>query len=253
MATKINQLLRKWPPGTVAVQSWLDEQGVDRRLSHQYAKAGWLERIGHGAYIRMGDTVTWRGAVFALQKKSVRSAIRPGGATALSLQGFGHHLPLGKETLWLWAEPRSQLPSWFRHHDWGVVVRFRAARLFAHPVADQASQKRDNFIIEVSSLERAAFEVAYEVDDTLSFLWAAEQLQSLVSLRPELMQTYFEACVSIKVKRLLLYLGSHYGLQWFERLNLSRIDLGRGKRQLVKGGRFDPRFEITVPRDLTDD
>ena len=28
------------------------------------------------------------------------------------------------------------------------------------------------------------------------------------------------------------------------------FDLGRGKRMLVKGGRYNPTYMITVPRDL---
>ena len=29
-----------------------------------------------------------------------------------------------------------------------------------------------------------------------------------------------------------------------------RIDLGKGKRMLVRGGKLDPTYEITVPEDL---
>jgi hypothetical protein len=31
---------------------------------------------------------------------------------------------------------------------------------------------------------------------------------------------------------------------------MSRVDLGSGKRVLVKGGKLDPRYNITVPSDL---
>ena len=34
---------------------------------------------------------------------------------------------------------------------------------------------------------------------------------------------------------------------WFEKLDRSAIDLGKGKRLIVRGGRYDKEFRITVP------
>jgi transcriptional regulator with AbiEi antitoxin domain of type IV toxin-antitoxin system len=31
------------------------------------------------------------------------------------------------------------------------------------------------------------------------------------------------------------------------KIDLAQIDFGKGKRMLVKGGRFDPKYKITVP------
>jgi len=31
---------------------------------------------------------------------------------------------------------------------------------------------------------------------------------------------------------------------------MERVDLGAGKRVLVKGGKLDPTYQITVPSDL---
>jgi hypothetical protein len=65
-------------------------------------------------------------------------------------------------------------------------------------------------------------------------------------------QCYFSnellaACKSLKVKRLFLFLGSRYQYPWFEQLDRSAIDLGKGKRLIVRGGRYDREFRITVP------
>ena len=35
-----------------------------------------------------------------------------------------------------------------------------------------------------------------------------------------------------------------------DRLDPDQFDLGRGKRQIAKGGRLHRRYEITVPADL---
>ena len=36
--------------------------------------------------------------------------------------------------------------------------------------------------------------------------------------------------------------------QWFKRISLENIDLGKGDRQIIKGGQLDPKYRITVPR-----
>lgn len=249
MATKINQLLKRWPPGTVALQSWLETEGISRKLSHRYVAAGWLERLGHGAYVRSGDTANWRGAIYALQQHA-QLAIWPASATALQLQGLGQHIPMQREKIWLWGEAGSRLPAWFKNHDWGVSIQFNAVRLFSTAVQDHFHYKKDGFIIEVSSMERASFELVYEITDGESFNWVAEQFQGLVNLRPRLMQLYMEACTSIRVKRLVLLLGAYYGHVWAQRIERSRINLGSGKRQVVKNGWLHPELQITVPREF---
>ena len=34
---------------------------------------------------------------------------------------------------------------------------------------------------------------------------------------------------------------------WVKKLDLSKVDFGKGKRMLVRGGRFDSKYNITVP------
>jgi hypothetical protein len=78
-------------------------------------------------------------------------------------------------------------------------------------------------------------------------------MEGLTSLRPSLLQTLLESCASIKVKRAFLYLAREAGHAWYERLDKTRIDLGKGKRMLVRGGRLDAEFMITVPGHDADD
>lgn len=249
MATKINQLLKRWPPGTVALQSWLEIEGISRKLSHRYVAAGWLERLGHGAYVRSGDTANWRGAIYALQQHA-QLDIWPASATALQLQGLGQYIPMQREKIWLWGAAGSRLPAWFKNHDWGVPIQFSSVHLFSTQVSDHFHYKKDGFSIEVSSMERASFELVYEITDEESFNRVAEQFQGLVNLRPRLMQLYLEACTSIRVKRLVLLLGAYYGHVWAQRIERSKINLGSGKRQVVKNGWLHPEFQITVPREF---
>jgi hypothetical protein len=37
---------------------------------------------------------------------------------------------------------------------------------------------------------------------------------------------------------------------WFRYINLKNINLGKGKRSLVQGGTYIPKYQITVPPSL---
>jgi hypothetical protein len=60
-------------------------------------------------------------------------------------------------------------------------------------------------------------------------------------------QELLEQCTAIKVKRLFLSIAERVGHSWVECLDLTRVELGVGKRQVYKGGRLDPKYAITVP------
>jgi len=59
-----------------------------------------------------------------------------------------------------------------------------------------------------------------------------------------------ESCRSVKVKRLFLWFAERNQPAWLKALDRNRIDLGRGKRMLVPGGKLDSRFNIPVPESI---
>ncbi len=72
-------------------------------------------------------------------------------------------------------------------------------------------------------------------------------MEGLTTIRPKTAQELLENCRSAKVKRVFLWSAETAGHSWFKRLDLSRIDLGKGKRQLYKGGKLNRKYGITVP------
>lgn len=259
MGTKLNELLKAWPPGTVATQAWMIEKGISPQLVRTYMKGGWIERVGRGAYVRAGDTVKWQGMVYGLQKHA-GEPVWPGGETALALHGHAHYLPLGRELLWLFGVPGKRLPTWVKDADWGVSIEYHAPNLFRQEIQsrgqpaflDVTAGRFDGLLLTVSSMERAVFELLHYVDDAAQFTHAAEILRGLVNLRPAVMQSHLEQCRSIKTKRLVLFLGEHFQQPWYAKADLDKVDLGSGKRQIVKGGVLNQRFEVTVPREFAD-
>lgn len=67
--------------------------------------------------------------------------------------------------------------------------------------------------------------------------------------RPQTVQELLEQCTSVKVKRLFLYLAEKAGHEWAKYLDLSKVDLGKGKRALVKGGEYVTKYQMTVPKE----
>lgn len=248
-SSKINHLLKTWPRGTVAVQSWLTTQGIYRQLTDAYRKTAWLEKIGNGAFKISGDNVDWTGGLWALQQQ-LSLPIHVGAKTALELQGYGHFLPLGKGAqVWLFGAPGVRLPRWFAKYAWSDTVRFITAELFPKEETLGLDQKNmGTYSILIASPERAILEALHLVPGQGSFEGALHLMEGLTSPRPELLQTLLAQCRSIKAKRLFMHMAGQCNHPWVVKLDLSKVDFGKGKRRVIKGGRFDPRYQITVPR-----
>lgn len=247
--TKINQALQRWPRGTVAVQSWLDTVGVSSRLAGWHVGSGWLVRFGPRAFVQAGDTVDWRGGIYALQAQ-LGMTVHVGGRTALELLGLAHFLPLGqRRKVILISDRPEQLPTWFKKHNWDVKVDHHSLALFSR-IPDQAATHLDcgGFEIALSSAERAVMEQMRLVRTNSEIEYVLKLMEGLTTLRPNVVQLLLESCTSIKVKRLFLWSAEATGHGWFDRLDPTKVDLGKGKRQLYKGGRFDQKYRITVPR-----
>ena len=75
-------------------------------------------------------------------------------------------------------------------------------------------------------------------------------MEGLNNLRPNLVQNLLENCTSIKVKRLFLFLAERAGHSWVKHLNIDKIDLGSGKRSIVKNGVYNSKYKITLPKEL---
>jgi hypothetical protein len=75
-------------------------------------------------------------------------------------------------------------------------------------------------------------------------------IEGLSSLSPKRLQSLLKACTSVKVKRLFFFFADRHQHAWLKHLDETQIDLGSGNRVLIKGGKLDKRYRITVPGDL---
>jgi len=245
--TKINRLVNQWPKGTVGVTSYLNPLGFSYGLLRRYKETGWIEKIARGAYILSGDRVTWSGALYTLQTQ-LGFSVHAGGKTALELKGYAHYVPEKQTKIFLYGQRGLILPGWFEGARFGIDIVLVRTNLFPMDGWEGLIESRErDFPIRMSAPERAAMEMLHLVPREMGFEEASLIMQNLVTLRPDVAQKLLEVCRSVKVKRLFLYMAEKHGHPWLSQLNLSQIDLGKGKRMIIPNGRYDRKYRITVP------
>ena len=245
---KLNYLLKAWPRGTVAVSHWLKEQGVYRQLSEIYEKSAWVESVGHGAFKHSEDSIDWPGGLYALQEQ-LKLNVYVGSRSALELQGHMHFIPLGKNhPVFLFGLKRF-LPTWFRRYQWKQPVKYVYTNCFPYKDKIGLTEKdMGGYSIMLSSCELAIMEVFYLVDKDETYEHASLLMEGLKTLRPAIVQELLEKTASIKVKRLFMHFAEKFNHPWVNYLNLEKVDFGKGKRVIGKGGKFDSKYNISVPR-----
>lgn len=251
--TKINHLIQVWPKGVVGTQRWLNELEINRFLAQQYCRSGWIKRLGQGAYQLASDKLKWEGGVCALENQ-LKFKIHVGAQTALELQGYRQYVAQNKnQIVWLFksAKEKRKLPKWFvqvfekQHH-----VHCITRALFNDDRLGLVSFSMDGYELSLSTPERAILEYLNLVPNYFSLDQAYFLLESMMTLRPELLQSLLAHCTSIKTKRLFLLLSEHQGHPWWSSLNLKNLVLGDNKLTIGKGGYYYPRYKLSLPMSL---
>jgi len=251
----LNHLLAGFPAGALLPTRWLTSHGYADNLLPKYVAGGWLASAGYGVYRRPGAEPGWADAVYALQQM-LDLPLHVGGLSALDWAGFAHFLRPGAKPVFLYGPKRP--PRWAAAVVPRHPLQWRSDRLFAF--APDATKKEralvdlrpqgERHTLRFASEERAFLELLDETPSRASVHEADAILAGLLRLRPARLQALLGCCTSFKVKRLFLALAHRHKHPWLKHLDLAAIDLGRGKRALLPGGKFDPRFQITLPADL---
>lgn len=74
-------------------------------------------------------------------------------------------------------------------------------------------------------------------------------MKGMTTLSPRRLQQLLADCHSVKVKRLFLFYADRHPHAWVKRLDTHAVTLGAGKRMLVKGGKLNTAYQITIPED----
>lgn len=272
---RLNQMLRRLPPGVLVDSAWLKDQGISRSSIHGYVARGWLEHFARRLYRRPTDPpqsgpLSWELAVASAQLLA-KKPFHVGGATAIDLMGLSHYLRISRRTACLY-DPHRTVPSWLEEIPLDaeiVVIRRKlfeteevgleyrpvdlVSRRVGLPVPRPSEEGLWRQFLRMSAAERASVELLADVRTKAQFETADTIFEGLSNLRPEVLRRVLQACTNIKAKRLFFFFAERHDHSWARTLEPSEFDLGSGKRQVVKGGRLDPKYQITVPADLARD
>jgi len=244
---KINQLILGWKKGTVKTTKELNKFGYSSQILKVYSNSGWIELFGRGAYKLAGDDIGWQGGLYCLQQQS-NLFIHVGGKTALELNGFSHYL-IQKPKIELFGQVTDNLPFWFTSKLMTKDISLFKTNLFSYKKPMFSTFNDLNIPLYISKPELAILEMIYLVPATHSIEDTNLIMESLTMLRSDFLQKLLEMCNSIKTKRLFLYLAERHNYDWFKELNLTNIDIGSGKREIVKNGKLNKKYNITIPKN----
>lgn len=272
--TKVNLLERDLPEGLLVDAAWLARRGYSTSLRSQYVRAGRLEQPAHRVYRRPRGSISWQQVVISLQTL-LDYPLVVGGRTALELQGFAHYLSTNIREVHLYG-PKSS-PTWLANLSVGPRFTYHNNRkLFRDEfftrdflrlrheskLGQREPSKGDNANLTaqpwgqwnwqfvLSTPERAVLELLDELPDRESFEQADKLMASLPNLSPRRLERLLIDCRNVKVKRLFFFFADRHKHAWLKHLPKDSVDFGTGKRMLIKGGKLDQRYQITVPEDL---
>lgn len=254
--TEARQQLRNLLPlEMVATKQWLINQGLSLHFVDNAVRSGTLVSLSPGVFALSGANVSWPGVVASLQRMA-EQPVHVGGLSALSMAGVNQYLSRSSEPCIQLYSP-VPLPRWLLRVPLKATFEWRGTRRLWSDVIMSDAQffKEDEWRdalppIRFSCPEKAILEVLMDVPKRVSFEHADELMQGLHNLSPRRLDSLLNACTSVKVKRLFIWLADRQGHAWFRRLNPEAYDLGSGKRVVAEGGRLDKRWRITVPKEM---
>lgn len=244
---KLNQLLRKGNQGGLFFSSWLKECGYSDQLIKKYRDSNWLSALSKGVMYRTGDTLS-SFAVLDSYNMQLNKHYHVAAHSALELWGFSHYVPMGKPLLTV-SHPRGeQVPHWMKSEEFERRLKFFSTEIF--PDSHVKSFGLTYPHLPASVPEQAFLECLLLAPKQYTYMDLYYIMEQLTALRPDVLQELLESMDNIKVKRMFLYMAEKASHYWLDLLDVSKIELGTSKLQLVENGVYLSKYKITVPKDL---
>ena len=225
--SKLNALYRKVRPGQPVTSEDLAAVGVSADLAVHYVRAGWLNRLARGVYVRPDTPLDLDASLQLLQRRV--QGLHVGGTSALDWHGVRHNVSL-RAQLHLYGWATAALPTWFTQM---FPSRYSRLRLFDEspdqPRRVSPRSKRGDAPL-VSNPERAVLEMLSEVGVRQPLQAARDILEGTGSLRAIVLQELLGHCTQVKTVRLCLTLGRDLRLPWASKLDAKHLPTGSARR-----------------------
>ncbi|HBR14520.1 MAG TPA: hypothetical protein DD723_03120 [Candidatus Omnitrophica bacterium] len=235
------QNILQMPEGMPLFYEYLHKQGYSAQLLYKYVQNGWLERVAGGVYRKKGKDLDPLMIVKAVQEQLDRPYYI-GAQSALRLQGKAETLAFRNSYL-VFVPSHCRLTAWLKGLEF---FRFIKANLFEDDSLGFAAYEESGPKISVT--ERALLEMASLIPKDAEYSEFRASMELTPNLRAKLVQTLLESCTSVKAKRIFLHVAETQNHRWVDKLDLKKVDLGSGPRQIVKNGEYSPKYQIYLPK-----
>lgn len=241
------------PRGQLVDRSWLYKHGFKRPDIDYHLRANNLQAPFRGVYQRPGLQLKWQNVIFSLNEMGYKTHL--GGEAALNQLGYAHNITLSEIQIELYSA--ESLPAWLdqwqtRFESNFSIKCYKQAWLAELPegLVKTIPYGQWDWPVHYAQPELAILEYLFSLKTEADFLHTNKLFESLATLSPNRLQLALEHCNSIKVRRLLGWYASHHKHAWFNHLDWEKINTGKGKRSLFKGGKLDSQWKITLPNSL---
>lgn len=224
---KLNDLHRAVRPGRPVTSEDLAALGISADLAVHYVRAGWLNRLARGVFVRPDTPLELHASLCLLERRV--TGLHVGGRSALDWHGVRHQVAL-RPHLELCGWASGPLPAWFTER---FPSHYQRLRLFKEPAGVPLHVSRfqhDPNAPLVSEPERGVLELLSGVGVRLPLQEARDILEGTTALRAAVLQRLLERCTQVKTVRLCLTLGRELGLPWATRLNPKQLPTGSRRR-----------------------
>ena len=219
----LNRLYARTVAGTPVTSEDLASLGISADLAVHYVRAGWLNRLARGVFVRTGESPELHPSLRLLQR--MIPGFHVGGKTALNWYGVRHYVAQ-QETLHLYGSVAAKLPAWFVER---FAAEYHRKRLFAEPpdkLLHVAPFEERSDGPQVSAPERAILELLSEVGVRQPLQGARELMESAYNLRADVLRELLKCCTNVKTVRLCLQLGREFSLSWIKKLDPAELPTG---------------------------
>jgi hypothetical protein len=246
IAAHIRTLFQIMKPGYVVTSEYLLSLGVSLDMQDYFGKSGWLEPVGSGAYKKPGDTISWQGAIEALQQQT-QIPVHVGALTATEFHGNAHYLRMwAKYRVDLLTPHNTKLPQWLFECDGDFQIRHFCVEFLPEKLQVE-EEVRGRFTIRRSSEERAMMECLYLAPEHMALEECYHLMEGSAGLDADMVMELMLNTESQKVKRLFLYLAEIDNPPWLKKLNRRKIRLGKEWISLTDFGTLISKYKLEMP------
>jgi hypothetical protein len=236
-------LLASLPRGEPLSTGALEARGLSAFRASALARSGWLVHLARGVYMLPGDTLTRDGCLAFLSEQI--PGLHVGGKTALAWRGVRQNVAF-REHLNLWGDVPRRLPPWFTQR---FGAGYQSTQLFGDGLplrfGLQPLPGGDARVL-VSVPERALLELLSDVGKQQSLVEAQDLVESLIGLRPKVLDELLLHTDRIKVVRMAASLATRLELPWASVAQKHSERIGGGARW-VAVGRTGERLDLKRP------